>query len=134
MARISDYQLNSKYTGLRMLPTQYSRSFNFGGSTYSGFNGVLASSTITVPAGAYIDNILIKSSYLSLNYIGGFGDYYFDQTGSSLSPGLLSFYVERTSSTVYTATVRFAIGSSYSVTIPLSTMQVIIRLQPGPWN
>lgn len=132
MTQISKYQINSRFTGLRQLPNQYSATVSFGGTTYTNTRVILASTNITIPAGTYVDSVLMKSTYQNQNFVGHYGQYQVSST--SLAPGLVYYTVNRTSSTRYTASVILYVGSGYSLTIPNSTLEVIIRLAISPFN
>lgn len=132
MAKISSYQINSDYTGLRQLPNRYTTTIRFGGSTYSNYSALLATGTVTIPSGVWVDSILLKSSYLDLNYVGHYGEYFVSP--GQIVPGVLGFYVTRTSTTTFRIDVDLYVGSGYSMTIPSSTLDVTIKLSPAPFS
>lgn len=131
MARISNFSLNTVFTGLKQLTSAYSTRLTFGGRTYTSSTGGIMNigkATVSIPSGVYIDTVLIKSSYQSKNYVGHY-------VAIALGSGNTLYYtVSRTSTTQYTLSADLYLNSGASVTLPSSTLEAIIRLATSPFN
>lgn len=128
MAIISNFQLNTHFTALKQLPNVYSATVNFGGTYGYSIARTLASQTITVPAGSYVEIALMRSSidgntnWLTHEFVHNLSNY-----------GYLVFSLNQTSSSTYQLKVALT-NTSGTVTIPQSTLTAILRLAVSPFS
>lgn len=100
MTKISNFTLNTHFTGLRQLPKIYEATASYSGGKFA--DGTIAqelfSIKITVPAGVYVEIVAIQASvddnqvHLSHNlrhYVGNNSQVYFELT--QVSPGEYEF-------------------------------------------
>lgn len=130
MAKISNFHINTHFTGLKQLPDVYKASFTLSGGTYGMVLGQeLGSATINVPAGAYVETPLLCSSidgninHLSPEFtylVNNYADIYFSI--SQISAG--QYRIRAILNNTDTATV----------TIPSAAVTAILRLAIAPFN
>lgn len=130
MAKISNYQLNTHFTALKQLPNQYTATITFGGTYGYVLGQVLASTTINVPAGAYVETALMRSSidgninYLAHEFAYNINEYAF-----------INFSLYQTSSSTYQLrAVLTNTNTGSTVTIPSNTLTATLRLAIAPFN
>lgn len=127
MAIIEKYQLNTHFTALKQLPDAYSATISFGGSYGYSIARVLAITTITVPAGSYVEISLMRSSidgstnWLTHEFVYNLNSYAY-----------IVFSLNQTSASTYELKVALT-NTSETVIIPQSTLTAILRLATSPF-
>lgn len=128
MAKISNFQLNTHFTALKQLPNQYTATVSFGGTYGYSIGQTLASANIGVPAGAYVETALMRSSidsntnYLTHEFMYNLANYAY-----------LVFSLYQTSSSNYELKATLT-NTGGSVTIPNSTLTAVLRLALAPFD
>lgn len=131
MTKISNFTLNTHFTGLRQLPKIYETTASYSGGTFA--DGTIAqqlfSTKITVPAGVYVEIVAIQSTidgnqvHLSHNirhYISTNSQVYFELT--QVSPG------------EYELTGFITVLDSGTVSLPAGSVKVALALSMAPFN
>lgn len=128
MARIDKFQLNTHFTALKQLPDQYSATISFGGTYGYSLGRVLASTTIRVPAGAYVENALMSAS------IEGGTQYLTHEFMHNINNlAYLVFSLYQINSSTYELKVALT-NTGSNVTIPNSTLTTLLRLAVAPFD
>lgn len=129
MTKISKYQLNTHFTALKQLPNQYTATISFGGTYGFVLGQVLASTSISVPAGAYVEMALLRPS------IDGNTNYLAHEVTYNINNyAYLVFSLYQTSSSTYQLRAVLTNSDYTTVTIPNSTLTAILRLAQAPFN
>lgn len=131
MTKISNYAINTHYTALKQLPDLYSMRMSIASQSIPAntLGRVLGSTTVNVPAGVYVENIVIRSSLDgNINHIRSemgeiFGQY-----------GLLTISCTHIESGRYELRAVANNTGSTAVSIPAFTAEVFIRLAMAPFN
>lgn len=131
MTRISNYQVNTHYTALKQLPNLYSASLQVSAQSIPAatLGRVLGTASVTVPAGVYTENILLRSSLDgNINHIGA-------EIGSVLS-NYCNIYIsfDRVDNSHYELRVLANNNESSAVNVPAFTVSAFLRLAMAPFS
>lgn len=130
MTKISNYSINTHYTALKQLPNLYSASLNIASRSIPAntLGLVLGSTSISVPAGVYVENILLRSSLDgNLNHLGAW-------IGSALST-FCDVYIscDHVDSSHYELRAIANNTETGAVAIPAFTAEAFVRLALAPF-
>lgn len=131
MTKISNYSINTHYTALKQLPNLYSASLSIPSRSISANSiGIaLGSTTIAVPPGVYVENILLRSSLDgNINHIGA-------EIGAAIST-LCDVYIscDHTDSGHYELRALVNNTETTAITVPAFTAEVFMRLAEAPFS
>lgn len=132
MTKISNFRINTHFTALKQLPDPYRISLSFAGGSYGFTLGrVLAQGTVSVKAGAYVENATIKTSYD--------GDIVHSAHIITISVGgninqRLVFTLNQVSSAQYSFRVSFTNTTQDTVSLPAFNAEAVLRLATAPFN
>lgn len=128
MAKISNYQLNTHFTALKQLPDSYTATVRFGGSYGYALGQTLASAEINVPAGAYIETVLLSTS------LDGGTNYLTHETVHNLNNyAYLIFSLYQLNSSTYQLKAALT-NTGGTVAVPSGTLTAMLRLAQAPFN
>lgn len=131
MTRISNYAVNTHYTALKQLPNSYSMKLSVSSQSIPAntLGRVLGSATVDVPAGVYVENIVIRSS------LDGGINHLRSETGEILGQyGLLTISCTHIKSDRYELRAIANNTGSTAVSIPAFTTEAFIRLAMAPFS
>lgn len=131
MTKISNYQINTHYTALKQLPDLYSTSLYVSSQSIpAGVLGrILAAATITVPAGVYVENILLRSSLDGgTNHLGA----WISRTLSTFCDVYIS--CDHIDASHYELRAIANNTESHAVSMPSFTAEAFLRLATAPFG
>lgn len=131
MANIRDFQLNTHYTALKQLPDQYVMNTSFGGTYGTGFGQVIASADVSVPAGSYVENVLLWDSITKQNITTHDNFFSLSDYGAS-GFAYLDINVSQINSSTYR--LQVILHCTQQTTVPQSTARAILRLAQAPFD
>lgn len=129
MAKITNFRLNTHFTALKQINQAFRGSLSFPGRTYGFILGeTLARTTISVPAGIYVENALIRTSLdNNINHV------YHDLTISLSALAYVNIAINQTNNTTYEFVAVFS-NTGDTVTVPAFTAEAILRLAIAPFE
>lgn len=129
MTKISNFRLNTHFTALKQINQTFRGTLSFPGRSYGFILGeVLARTTISVPAGVYVENVLLRTSLdNNINHLAH------DLTVSMSSLSFINIAVNQTSNNTYEIVALFS-NTGDTVVVPQFTADVIMRLAIAPFD
>lgn len=130
MTKISNFTLNTHFTGLKQLPKIYEATASYDGGAF--VDGTIArqlfSTKITVPAGVYVEIVAIQTS------IDGNQVHLSHSVRHSISTNSqVYFELTQVSSGEYELTGFITVLDSGSVTLPSGSVKVALALSTAPF-
>ena len=131
MTKISNYHLNTHFTALKQLPTLYQGKLQIAARNVPAntLGLVLGNTKITVPAGIYVDNIILRVSL--------------DGGVNHLSPQIMHalgeqgyFYtaVNQINNSEYELIAKMENYSNSTLSLPACTVEAFLRLAVAPFS
>lgn len=131
MAKVSNFQINTHYTGLGQLNQSFTGSLNVSSRSIGFVLGqLLAETTITIPAGIYVDACLIYNSIENKNRLT-----HGNTIVLSSNPYVTVYLsLNRNTSTTYRFAAYATNTGSSNYTIPSFTANAWIKLLTSPFG
>ncbi len=129
MTKINNFRLNTHFTALGQINQAFRGSISFPGRSYGFILGqTLARTTITVPSGIYVENVLIRTSLdNNINHI------YHDLTISLSALAYINIAINQISNNTYELVALFS-NTGDTVNVPQFTAEAVMRLAVAPFG
>lgn len=126
MVKISNFRKNSDFAAIKKVGRY---TMHLSGSAGTRSDGYQYSTTITVPAGVYIENVTLSTSLTSGSIPSSFYLHQFNSAGA-----MLFIQVHQNTNTQYRLLATVGTGGASSVSVPAFTVDAILNLSVSPFN